>query len=271
MWRVRLALAAAFTVVALIATALADDEPHAQPEVRDGKPVAGDPRDALVHQLADETASIDRALATVTDKLTTADTARAHRLAAAYRLLHVAGGDHMATARRRAAARLLVERDLGERRLLADEAAHLRGAATRTTADAARIAGLVLPEELGRPARGTIARRFGTLQHDRSKATLSRRGLDFEVEARAEVVALAAGTVRYAGPIRGLDAGVIIDHGSYLTIVAKLGEVAVPVGAPVSRGERLGRAARHRVYVEVRVKLGPGGLPIDPEPLFEKR
>jgi len=75
--------------------------------------------------------------------------------------------------------------------------------------------------------------------------------------------------VRYAGPIRGLDQGVILDHGGYLTVIGKLGELALPVGAPIAAGDRIGRAARHRVYLEVRVKLGPGGLPIDPEPLLE--
>ena len=62
-----------------------------------------------------------------------------------------------------------------------------------------------------------------------------------------------------------------IHHGAYLTVIAKLGEVALPIGASIAAGDRLGRAARHRVYVEVRVKLGPGGLPIDPEPLLGKR
>ena len=60
----------------------------------------------------------------------------------------------------------------------------------------------------------------------------------------------------------------ILDHGAYVTVVGKLAEVALPVGAPIAAGDRIGRAARHRVYLEVRVKLGPGGLPIDPEPLF---
>ena len=50
--------------------------------------------------------------------------------------------------------------------------------------------------------------------------------------------------------------------------MAKLGELAVPVGAHVARGDRLGRAARSRVYFEVRVKVGPGGMPVDPEPLL---
>ena len=76
--------------------------------------------------------------------------------------------------------------------------------------------------------------------------------------------------MRYAGAIRGLDHGVILDHGDYLTIVAKLGEVAIPVGTRVTKGDRIGRAARSRVYLEVRAKVGAGGLPIDPEPLLER-
>ena len=64
----------------------------------------------------------------------------------------------------------------------------------------------------------------------------------------------------------------IIDHGDYLTVIAKLGDARGPDRRAASRrGDRLGRAARHRVYLEVRVKLGPGGLPIDPEPLLAKR
>ena len=77
--------------------------------------------------------------------------------------------------------------------------------------------------------------------------------------------------MRYAGPIRGLDHGVILDHGDYLTVIAKLGELTLPIGTHVARGDRLGRAAHHRVYLEVRAKIGPGGLPIDPEPLLKRR
>ena len=84
------------------------------------------------------------------------------------------------------------------------------------------------------------------------------------------MTAPADGIVRYAGPIRGLDHGVILDHGDYLTVVAKLADPALPVGAHVARGDRLGRAARHRVYLELRAKAGPGGLPIDPEPYLPR-
>ncbi|HEU0032706.1 MAG TPA: M23 family metallopeptidase [Kofleriaceae bacterium] len=269
MWRARLILAAAFSVACGIATALADDaEPAAATETPRDRP--DDPRAALAQQLADEGQTIDRTIATVTDKLAAADRARAERLSAAYRLLRAPARDGATlTARRRAAARLLIERDLAERRMLADELAQLATAASQQAAQRVQLPAIVLPETIARPAAGTIARTFGVLVHDRSKATLSRRGLDFEVDARAPVVASEAGIVRYAGPIRGLDLGVIVDHGSFYTVVGKLGELAVPVGAHVGRGDPLGRAARHRVYLEVRVKLGPGGLPIDPAPLLE--
>jgi len=242
---------------------------------------ARDPsRDALARQVADELAAIDRALSAVGAKLGEADAARARRLAAAYRLLRrptaglaadpAADPDPMAAARRRAAVRLLLERDLAERRLLAGEGAQLRRAAGDEQARAARVPEIELPAEIGRPARGKLVRRFGAAPHDRSKTTLSRRGIELEVDAQAPAVAPADGVVRHAGPIRGLDDGVILDHGGFLTVIGKLGAVSVPTGAPVRRGDRIGRAARHRVYLEVRIKLGAGGIPIDPEPLLSR-
>ena len=232
-----------------------------------------DTRDALTQQLVDESAAIDSAVATVADKLATIDTDRSRRLAAAYRTLQPAGpikADAMTLARRRAAARMLVNRDLDERQLLANELAELHDARARIATEAPRVPAIELPADLARPAKGPIARKFGTLLHERSKARLSRRGVDIEVEAKAPIVASADGVVRYAGPIRGLDKGVIIDHGGFFTVIAKLGELRAPIGVPVKRGEVIGRAARQRAYVEVRVKIGASGLPIDPEPLFAR-
>lgn len=260
-------LAAVVAGSQLPAVAHADDEAFAQP-LREGAP-RSDLRTGLTQQLADEAASIERAITIVGEKLAALDGIRTRRLAAAYRVLRApAGHDLRATARRRAAARLLVERDLAERGLLADEHGQLRTAKTRTTGDAARVPAIVLPAQIARPAKGAIARRFGLLDHERSNTKLSRRGLDLEVAEHAPATAVADGIVRYAGPMRGLDSGVIVDHGSYLSVVAKLAASTVPVGAPVKRGDRLGNAARQRIYLEIRVAIGPGGLPIDPEPLF---
>ena len=263
----------AVAVVIALALALAPGARAAGPRVPPDRAVAAAPRpqDLLARQLADEAAAVERALAAVTDKLTAAELARGKRLRAAVRAIHAAPGeDAMTEARRRAAAGLLLARDGGERALLVDEDARLRAARARIAGDTAQLPSIGFPDTLARPAPGPIARRFGTLEHERSRATLARRGIDLEVADHSPVTAPAAGTVRYAGPIRGLDQGVILDHGAYLTVIAKLAEVALPVGAPLAAGDRLGRAARHRVYLEVRIKLGPGGLPIDPEPLLGK-
>ena len=251
MWR------ASILVIALAAVASADDD-----------------RTRLTTHLTEELEVITKTIVTVTAKLAEADDVRVKRLRAAYRVLRsplrstASVEDRMAAARRRAGARLLVDRDAYERTLLADEASRLRSAHERTVTAAGKLPAITLPTSIAAPARGTIARRFGSLVHERSKTTLSRRGIDLEVEPHAAVSAPADGTVRFAGPIRGLDDGVIIDHGDYVTVIAKLDAVPIPVGTKVVRGDRIGHAARHRVYLEVRVRIGAGGLPIDPEPLL---
>ncbi len=235
-----------------------------------------DPHAALADQLAAERDTLDRTVTTVAEKLSAADAQRVRRIRAAYRLLHAplapdaSADDRMVHARRRAGARLMLARDTAERSLLAGELARLDAARTVTVAAAAKLPTIALPDALGWPAKGKIARHFGALEHEKSHATLSRRGLEIEVEDHAPAFAIADGIVRYAGPIRGLDHGVIVDHGDYLTVIAKLSDLSLPVGAHVARGDRLGRAARHRVYLEVRAAVGPGGLPIDPEPLLAK-
>lgn len=258
-------LASIFAALVLVtAQARAGDEP----------PAASDPHARLSKQLAAELETLDDTLATVAGKLAQVDAQRLRRICAAYRILRrplpaaASSAERMASVRRRAAARLLLERDREERRLLAAEAKQLAAARTTKVSATTQVPTLVLPEQIGRPAKGTIARRFGSYEHERSHATLTRRGIDFETEKNAPATAPADGVVRYAGPIRGLDHGVILDHGDYLTVVAKLAELSIPIGTRVARGDRLGRAARYRVYLEVRAKVGPGGIPIDPEPLL---
>jgi septal ring factor EnvC (AmiA/AmiB activator) len=237
----------------------------------DDKP---DPRAQLTDQLTAEMQTIEQTLAIVGDKLSAVDAQRLRRIRAAYRILRAplttksTDSDRMASARRRAAARLLLERDHAERTLLTGERAQLADARETKMSATTKLPTLVLPDAIGRPCKGEIARRFGMYEHERSHAKLSRRGLDFETTKSAPAHAPADGIVRYAGPIRGLDYGVILDHGDYMTIVAKLAELTIPVGTRVSRGDRLGRAARYRVYLEVRAKAAPGGIPIDPLPLL---
>ncbi|HEX4452607.1 MAG TPA: M23 family metallopeptidase [Kofleriaceae bacterium] len=265
---------ASWIVVALALVPFAGDAKTKPRAVAAPAKSAVDPRVALAAQIAAEQQTLATTTETVAGKLAAADATRAHRVLAAIRIAEApdrADHDPMAAARRIAAARYLLAGDAAERGLLADELAQLHGAAHEVTAAAASIATVALPDHLGWPAAGTIARHFGEYQHERSKATLSRRGLDIEVDDHAAAEAPADGVVRFAGPIRGLDRGVVIDHGGYFTVIAKLGELATLAGAHVGKGDRLGRAARHRIYFEVRAKVGPGGLPIDPEPLLGPR
>jgi len=213
---------------------------------------------------------------TVDDKRDEATAARAHRARAAYKLLRAGAApswvepdERMATARRRAAARWLLARDRREEALLADEAALLAAAEVRLTADRAYAELVALPAAtLARPVRGPIARAFGPFEHDKSKATLTRRGVDFEVDDDAPVHPPAAGTVLYAGPIRGLDHGLVLDHDGFVSVLGKLAPTSLHIGDHVALGDVIARPVRRRVYFEVRIPIGPGGVPIDPEKLF---
>lgn len=260
---------ASAAAIVLLLAAVAHAEATEAPEGRD-------PRTALTSQVQAELETLDKTLATVGDKLSAADLARVRRVRAAYRILRAplsgdaSASDRMASARRRAAARLLLDRDHAESALLANELGQLRSAKDAAVQASARVPSIALPDKLLQPVHGSIARSFGTIIHERSKATLSRRGVDFDVEPGTNVVCPADGTVRYAGPIRGLDHGIVVDHGDYYTILGKLADVAIPVGTKLVRGDRVGHPARQRVYFEVRVKVGPGGLPIDPQPLLAR-
>lgn len=233
--------------------------------------------------LSAQRAAAARAFGQVEAKRVDAERIRAARARAAYKLLRGAGSPlavtperRMAVARSRATARLLLARDRAEVAALAEESGLLDGAVARLDRDLAAAATVAAPApgSLLRPADGPIVRRFGTLIHEPTRTTLARRGVDLEVEAAASVVAPAAATVRYAGPIRGLDHGVILDAGGTILVIAKLAPPTpdlarslVP-GASVARGAALGNPARRRVYLEVRLPIGPGGTPVDPEPLL---
>jgi len=243
-------------------------------------PAGGALRDYVTASLDAELAVLARTRATIDDKLAVAGGQRRRRVRAAYELLRggaapawIDPAERMATARRRAAARWLLARDRSEQALLAEESASLAAAHARLVVDRSLAAIVPLPPAgLDRPVehRMTIARHFGAFVHERSKATLTRRGLDVDVPADADVRPVAAGTVLYAGPIRGLDDGVVIDHGGWLSVTAELAPTTLHRGDRVARGDLLGHAAHRRVYLEVRVAVGPGGIPVDPEPLLRK-
>ncbi|MEZ4368824.1 MAG: peptidoglycan DD-metalloendopeptidase family protein [Kofleriaceae bacterium] len=235
----------------------------------------GDLRDQVRVDLAGQRDVAARTHTTVAGMRDEVRTARAARARVAYRALRPRtelGGDAdawLTTARRRAGVRLLLADDRREETLLAEEAGRLDAARARLDDDLASALALAPPPRALRwpAARVTIARDFGPFVHERSGARLSRRGVDLDVDDGAPALAPAAGVVRYAGPIRGLDEGVVLEHDGVVTVIGKLTELTVARGAAVAQGDRLGRAARRRLYFEVRLPLAPGGTPVPPTDL----
>jgi septal ring factor EnvC (AmiA/AmiB activator) len=270
--RARSVIAAAL-VAATATAAIAHTRRHDDDAASDDDPLRAYLRAQLAaqHDVAERWRETDR------DKLAERAAVRARRARAAYELLHTADAApwidpdaRMAALRRKAAARHLLAVDRAEVDVLAVELAHVDAGLARLAAERAVVETLPLPApELAWPADGIVSRHFGTFVHATSRATLSRHGIDLDVRAHAEADAVADGVVRYAGPIRGLDAGVVVDHGAFWSVTAKLGDLGVAAGDRVERGQRLGDAATHRLYLELRVPVGPGGLPIDPELLLE--
>jgi septal ring factor EnvC (AmiA/AmiB activator) len=171
--------------------------------------------------------------------------------------------------RRRAAAHRMLLRDLEERKLLRDELARAEADEERLAVAAQAAAEAAAPKierhSLLWPASGEIEARFGPYKDPAAKLPLVRRGVDIGCERYEDIVSVAPGTVRYAGPIRGLGKGVVIDHGQgIVSITAGLVYTRVSTGYRVEEGIPVGDAMGDTIYLEVR----RAGRPVDPEGLL---
>jgi len=116
------------------------------------------------------------------------------------------------------------------------------------------------------PVDAPLVERFGKVADEFGTETF-RKGVEFGALRGAAVRGVAYGVVRFAGWFRGYGKIVIVDHGDqYFTVLGHLDEIAVSVGDPVHRGDRLGAAgdtgslAGPRLYFEIR----RGGQALDP-------
>ncbi|MBX7248300.1 MAG: peptidoglycan DD-metalloendopeptidase family protein [Caulobacteraceae bacterium] len=125
---------------------------------------------------------------------------------------------------------------------------------------------LVPPRRLGLPVRGSLVRRFG-----QASGAGRSLGLAFRAGPAAQVLAPAAATVEYAGPLKNWGGVVILRlEGGYRVVLAGLDEVAALSGRRVAAGEPVGRMARgkdHELYMEVR----RGASAVDPSPWLDAR
>jgi septal ring factor EnvC (AmiA/AmiB activator) len=111
------------------------------------------------------------------------------------------------------------------------------------------------------PVAGRLVTGLGEI----SDAGVHARGLTFETAANAPVVAPRAGRVVYAGPFRGYDEIVILDHGGgWTSVVTGLSGLAVRVGQTVPMGAPLGRTSPGEPRVTVELRRGGRPFPIAP-------
>ncbi len=112
------------------------------------------------------------------------------------------------------------------------------------------------------PVAGKIVRQFGQTDD----AGTSSKGLVFNANAGARVVAPYDGQIVYAGPFRGFGRILIIEHsGGYHTMLSGLGRIDCAVGQWVVAGEPLaimGDQGGAGLYVELR----RDGQPVNPVP-----
>ena len=123
------------------------------------------------------------------------------------------------------------------------------------------------PERLIEPVQGRLAARFGQAVSTGGP----RAGFTWATTPGAPVLAPAAGTVEYAGPLK--DYGVILilrTGGAYHLVLTGLGAAEAVVGTTVAAGEPVGRMGEDAgpspsLYLEVR----KGGEPVDPKRWFK--
>lgn len=127
-----------------------------------------------------------------------------------------------------------------------------------------RSAFATLKGRLPRPVIGNITNRFGATRPD---SGLTWKGVVIAAPAGEEVIAVAPGTVVYAGTLRGFGKLVIVDHGDgYMSLYANNQSLSRRVGDKVGRGDTIAAVGQgdegvvSGLYFEIRVQ----GKPVDP-------
>ncbi|HVG57429.1 MAG TPA: peptidoglycan DD-metalloendopeptidase family protein [Hyalangium sp.] len=130
-----------------------------------------------------------------------------------------------------------------------------------------------LKGKLPMPAKGIIEVGFGKVVNPRFQTITVQKGVDIRAAEGAPVRAVAAGTVVFAGWLRGYGNLLILDHGGgYHSLMAHLSSVLPAVGAEVQAGEEVGAVGDTGslkgayLYFEIR----KSGLAVDPKAWFSR-
>ena len=170
----------------------------------------------------------------------------------------------MVTPPREAHARILAERNQIQGLML--------GTLKRTVpagADGADGRRWALP--LLRPVPGTVSSMYGIGRVLNGQRHAPHRGLDLEADIGQPVLAVADGTVLFAGELYYAGNAVYVDHGQGLVSASfHQSELRVRTGDTVSRGQILGLAGDTGRSTRPHLHFGiwAWGRYVDPEPLF---
>jgi len=97
------------------------------------------------------------------------------------------------------------------------------------------------------------------------------RGVDLQVPTGTPVGAMAGGTVRFAGAMRGFGNVVWIDHsGGFLSIYAHLSEIGVQAGQRIAAGDLIAHsgASGDVTAPHLHFEVWRWGRPVDPVPVL---
>jgi|694.fasta_scaffold00088_79 septal ring factor EnvC (AmiA/AmiB activator) len=98
------------------------------------------------------------------------------------------------------------------------------------------------------PVAGKMVEGFGDHAHPTLKGIVTtNNGIDIAAKAGSSVQAVFKGTVKAVFPIPGLDKVVLVNHGEYYTVYARLETIKVKIGQEVLLGQEIGTLA---VYPE---------------------
>jgi septal ring factor EnvC (AmiA/AmiB activator) len=153
-----------------------------------------------------------------------------------------------------------IERTIGTRQYqaaLAASLSRLPGPVPRPAAAGPTAAQESLPYSI--PVEGRLLTGVGEI----SDGGVHARGLTFETEAEARVIAPAAGRIVFAAPFRRYGNVVIIDHGrGWASVITDLASLNVANGQRVRRGMLLGRTGEGSPQVTVELRRNGRPVPV---------
>ncbi|MBX9850217.1 MAG: peptidoglycan DD-metalloendopeptidase family protein [Cytophagaceae bacterium] len=115
-------------------------------------------------------------------------------------------------------------------------------------------------------SNGTVVRKFGRQRHPVLHIDENNLGVGIQTLKGEQVRAVFSGKVISVTEIPGMNNIVMIQHGEYFTVYARLRKVYVTVGQEVSAKEILGEVYTNREEVsQVEFQIWKGDSPLDPE------